>query len=140
MVNMTNLSLYTGQPPDAAKGRTRIEGGPLYSKEDVLSRLQPGTSGVRVVTRKAISDAASLGFDDSDLTELLYEAMVSGQYRGSESCMVNERAWAGCDAYRIERPEWNEYLGKYMSAGYYVKFALGRTGLVVLLISCHLSG
>jgi len=138
MVIKANLSLYTGEPPDSeAGGRHQIVGGPIYPIKDVLASLL--ADEVSVVTRKARTDVANLGLDDESLKILLRNSLRSGRYRNSEWCGIGERGcWAACDAYTFETAEWNDLLGKDMSVEYYVKFAIGRTGLVLLLVSCHL--
>ena len=46
--------------------------------------------------------------------------------------------WAACDAYVLVRTEHLPHLRKDMECEYYIKFAIGKTGTVLLLASCHL--
>jgi hypothetical protein len=140
MVTKTNLSLYTGDPPDVDAGqRVNIVGGPLYEASKVLFVLEAHSCCVTVLTRKALRDTANLQLDDRDIKILLKKALTNGRYLSSEWCATGRPGmWIACDAYQVEIMEWNESLGKDMSNGYYVKFALGRSGPVVLLVSCHL--
>ena len=59
-------------------------------------------------------------------------------YRNSEWCTNGRNAWAACDAYALRRVEWVASAGKEMGVEYFVKFAVGKTGQLVLLVSCHL--
>ena len=60
-------------------------------------------------------------------------------YRDSEWCTNGRNALAACDAYALRRVEWVAAAGKEMGVEYFVKFAVGKTGQLVLLVSCHLS-
>lgn len=44
---------------------------------------------------------------------------------------------AACDAYSIRRMEVIPATGKTMPVGYFLKFAIGKTGNLVLMVSCH---
>ena len=44
---------------------------------------------------------------------------------------------AACDAYSIRRLEVIPATSKAMPVGYFLKFAIGKTGCLVLMVSCH---
>lgn len=139
--NAINISAYEGHPPtEVGKERSRIRGGPLYEVEDVMALLAQGDDQSRLWTRKCIRDVARLAFDIADVRELLKQALTSGMYVNSEWCVQKPTGpWAACDSYRLSRQEWNDAVYKALSYEYYVKFAIGKTGKLLLLVSCHLS-
>lgn len=118
----------------------RIAAGPLYAVDDVLEALAAQT--LRVVTRKAMRDVQELSLDDEELAQLIRRAVQYGRYKNSEWCEAGRTqtatSWAACDAYTVSRDERNETAGKSFTCEYYLKFAIGKTGLVLLVVSCHL--
>lgn len=120
--------------------KRRIAGGPLYAVDDVLEALAAQT--LRVVTRKAMRDVQELSLCDEELVQLIKCAVQDGRYKNSEWCETGRTqaaiSWAACDAYTVSRDEWNETAGKSFPCEYYLKFAIGKTGLVLLVVSCHL--
>ena len=139
--NVVNVSAYQGQPPaNSAGGRTYIPGGPLYLPKDVLALLDIGESHTILWTRKCTNDVGGLAYDIREVQVLLKEAITRGRYVNSEWCVQKPTGpWAACDAYRLSRDEWIDRAHKKMRIEYYVKFAIGKTGKVLLLVSCHLS-
>jgi hypothetical protein len=139
MVNTINLSCYSGSlPPTVNKGRTKISGGPLYDCKTVLSILEQGESVIRPWTKKCVSDLQKYSMDHSDILELLQHALRIGNFKGSEWCVAKENGpFAACDSYQVFRDEWVPYAQKFMQIEYYVKFAIGRTGNIILVASCH---
>ncbi|MDD5035600.1 MAG: hypothetical protein PHE55_12670 [Methylococcaceae bacterium] len=141
MVNTRkNLSAYTGTPPSDDQADRSIVGGPLYAKADVLAVLTQGESSVVPWTCKCKDDVLRLALDADDLRALVKEAVQGGRYVQSEWCVQQPNGpWAACDAYQLFRSEWVQAAHKNMRFEYYVKFAMGRTGKLLLLVSCHLS-
>ena len=136
MVSNTIVSLYTGDLP-TGKNR-KISAGPLYPAEDVLGILK-GQQAIVAWTDKAIKDVQRLALDDCDLLELVEIAVQEGTFKGSEWCVQRPNGpWAACDAYVLVRTEQLPHLRREMDCEYYIKFAIGRTGTVFLLASCHL--
>jgi hypothetical protein len=95
------------------------------------------------LTERCRKDVQTMGFDIDDVKQLVCAALSSGSYLKSEWCIVGQTdkaiSWAACDSYRLFRNEWVEYAHKEMRYEYYVKFAIGKTGKLLLLVSCHLS-
>lgn len=139
--NTTNVSAYSGQPPsEAGSKRIHIEGGPLYAVTDVLALLDAGDEQTVLWTRKCVADVQQLAYGISDIRALLKQALTGGQYLKSEWCVQKPTGpWAACDSYRLQRIEWIEHAHKEMHIEYYVKFAIGKTGKLLLLVSCHIS-
>ncbi|NKC13647.1 MAG: hypothetical protein GKR94_16095 [Gammaproteobacteria bacterium] len=64
-------------------------------------------------------------------------ALRSGRFRGSEWCKHSPNGpWAACDAYSLARRERMPYGRTQMDVEYYVKFAVAKTGKL-LIVSCH---
>lgn len=136
--NAKNISAFDGKPPEGCIDR-KISGGPLYSAADIEAALANDESSIVAWTRKCKNDVQSLSLDADDLAELVRSAIQGGQFKGSEWCEQKPSGpWAACDAYRLSRLEWAEYANKEDRFSYYIKFALSKTGAIVLLASCHL--
>jgi len=139
MVISVNLGLYDAeQPPDCGTQRIVIDGGPLYPAQAVLTVLQRGDQALRVATRKCTKDVESLCLNHPALVDLIRQAITQGSYKNSEWCRLNERSVAACDAYVLSRAEWRDDLCKTLDCQYYLKFSIGRSGALLLLVSCHL--
>jgi hypothetical protein len=142
MVTTRIVSRFSGPPlPGEAAGR-KISGGPLYEATEVLGLLdRAGGAAVQAWSRDCIRDVQKLELDGDDLAGLIGEAVHCGRFLGAEWCVQKpDGPWAACDAYSLRRHEWIEAAGKEMLAEYYIKFAISKTGLLLLLASCHLSG
>jgi hypothetical protein len=135
MVSFNIVSEYSGFLEPV--GGKKIPGGPLYD----LSRIQriagDDGGGILLWTRRCINDVASLKWDMGNVAELLGELRQDAHYKDSEWCENGKGAWAASDAYVITRPEWVPTAKKTMSITYFVKFAIAKTGTVVLTVSCH---
>ncbi len=132
-----NVSAYTAsEPPAAADADRKIRTPrPLYSAEAVIAAAN---GSIAAWTERCTRQARDLGFDDDELLDLLRETLRQGGYKDSEWCeQSSEGPWAACDAYAMRRQEWNDRAFKYLGCEYYVKFAIAKTGTVLLLVSCH---
>lgn len=140
MVNtLINVSAYQGGLPQSDGDRV-INEGPLYNVQDLLVILQQGDEKTIPWTRDCISDLQKLAYDTADARELIRDAVTQGQYLNSLWCVQRPTGpWAACDAYRLVRSEWIEYAYKEMRVEYYIKFAIGKNGKILLLVSCHVS-
>lgn len=135
-----NVSKYSGIPPkDGADNQARkIEGGPLYSKEDLTPLL--GGSGQFVIawTKKCRADLQKESLDADDVARFIGTCLKSGRFKGSEWCRQKDTGpWAACDAYQIFEWQWVDAAHKEMEFEYYVKFAIAKTGKVIFTVSCH---
>lgn len=142
MVSIKILSRYQGPPPPLDEnGARKIAGGkPLYSTHEVDEVLALGETVIVPWTRKCISDLQKLEFDNADVMRLIRLALSQGEFKGSEWCIGSTPGvWAACDSYRVFEKAWVAPANKDMMFEYYVKFAIGKTGKVILTISCHLS-
>ena len=76
--------------------------------------------------------------DTEDALELITLALRQGKFLDSEWCEEKPSGpWAACDAYCVYRSERIEKARKDMSIEYFVKFAIAKTGILILIISCH---
>lgn len=139
--NAINVSAYSGEVPLGGSSETiYIEGGPLYEVDKVLQLLAEGDEKTIPWTRKCISDLQKWSLDKEDARQILKEAITQGRYLNSQWCVQKPTGpWAACDGYKLVRNEWVDYAHKEMRFEYYVKLAVGKTGRILLLVSCHLS-
>jgi hypothetical protein len=128
------ISAYAG-PPEPG-GKVKIFPGPLYSLERVKA-LAAEQEALILWTQKCRRDIQNLHWDVTEVSDLLL-GLSSRNYIDSEWCENGKQAWAACDAYLTQRKEWVEHMRKQVSMLFFVKFAIGKTGKVVLLVSCHL--
>jgi hypothetical protein len=119
----------------------KIAGGPLYPAQEVLALLTREQERAIVLwTRKCKSDVQKYELNLDELYVFLAEALRNGSYRGSEWCVQCPNGpWAACDVYSLVRNEWIKNAHKFMKMEYYLKFAVARSGQLLLLVSCHLS-
>jgi len=135
MVSILVVSEYSG--PSACTGvSAKIAGGPLYELARVRGLCQQG-NGIVLWTRRCINKVADLGWTTRDVAELIDDLASHGTYIDSEWCDNGRNAWAAADAYKVARKEWIAYAHKDMLIEYFIKFAIGKQGNVVLTVSCH---
>ncbi|TMM46087.1 hypothetical protein FCS21_07185 [Colwellia ponticola] len=142
MVSNLNLSLYSGSPPQNSDGNLKISNGPLYSKESVMKILtELGADSINVVTRKASRHIQKYDLDiDDGVLKLLKMALNSGKYLNSQWCEHGKGStWSACDAYSVIENKWYETMHDYLETKWYIKFAIGKTGKLILIVSCHTS-
>ena len=135
MVNKFIVSEYSSGLPSES-GRVKIAGGPLYDLARVQAIVEDETR-LLTWTDKCRKDVFKL-FDD-DLGEVagLIQCLKASDYIDSEWCENGRNAMAACDAYSIRRMEVIAATGKAMPVEYFLKFAIGKAGNLVLLVSCH---
>lgn len=137
MVTKNVLSEYILNPP-SEPGRAKIDAaGPLYDLARVKALVEDETQ-LQLWTRKCINDVSKLF--DSDLARVveLIQGLRSEDYIDSEWCENGKGFLAACDAYRCRRQEVVPGTSRPVTVEYYVKFAIGKTGRLVLVVSCHL--
>lgn len=141
MVNTAIVSRYDKSPPQGEGECLKIKDGPLYQANKVTAILESqGSQSVKLSTAKCIKDTQKLEFDLDDLLNLLNMTMDNGRFIGSEWCQLRPGGpLAACDAYSLKCKQWVENANKNMDFEYYVKFAIGKNGNILLLVSCHLS-
>lgn len=136
MVTFKNLSAYAGAPPKDGESR-KIAGGPLYDLA-AIQALTAQPDSMKLWTRRCVDKAADLGFDAAGVGGLIRE-LSKQDYRDSEWCDNGKGGAAACDAYDLRRNEYVETAGKTYRMEYFLKFALSKTGTLVLMVSCHTS-
>ena len=138
MVNSVNVSLYDGVPPESENAVRVIRGGPLYPPAKVRAALE--CKGAIAWTDDAGENMQDLGFDIEDVVTLIDLALTCGRFLNSQWCKQKKGGpWAACDGYKVGRLEWNENAYKELKSEYYLKFAVAKSGALVLTTSCHLS-
>jgi hypothetical protein len=139
MVNTLNVSKYEGTPPLSASANRKIRGGPLYSSEDVKSLLDSNGENILAWTNKCQDDMQRESLDLEDVERLIKACFSSKCYfKGSEWCkQAPTGPWAACDAYVVYEKKWNDNAYKELEYEYYVKYAIAKSGKVLLTISCH---
>lgn len=136
MVAFKNLSACGGKPSGDGESR-KIAGGPLYDLTAIQAlSVQPDL--VKLWTRRCVDKAADLGFDAAGAGGLIRE-LSKQDCRDSEWCENGKRGAAACDAYTLSRLEHVEAVNKSYRIEYFLKFALSKTGTLVLMVSCHAS-
>jgi hypothetical protein len=136
--NLKNISAYQGEPPANLEPRI-IASGPLYESGQVLQLLAE-EQALKLWTRKSQIDVQRMSMDREDIADLVKEALMNGTFLGSEWCYQKPAGpVAACDAYRLSRLEYPPNSRMEMRFDYYVKFALSRSGTLLLIVSCHLS-
>lgn len=144
MVNNKNRSAYEGSPPafPSSEHRHYIENGPIYELQSIAKALESGENSLILWTRECIKDVQDkLELEMSDLLPL-FQMITTGDatYLKSEWCIQKPNgSWAACDSYNVTREEWIKYAKKYMDITYYIKFAISKSGKLLLTISCHTS-
>ncbi len=141
MVNKNNVSQYNASPPpDSEDGDPSINGGPLYLPLDVRGILDAGEDAINLWTKKCGFDVQKMDMDKAGVATLISTALTQGRYINSQWCVPQPgEPWAACDAYSVTRGEWIENANKYMDFEYYIKFAINRSGNLILTVSCHVS-
>lgn len=142
MVSSLNLSLYSGSPPQNSDGDLKISDGPLYSKESVMKILTDlGADSINVATRRANRHIKKHDLDiDDGVLKLLIYALKSGKYLNSQWCEHGKgNTWSACDSYSVVEKKWNDYMYGYLETKWYIKFAIGKSGKLILIVSCHSS-
>jgi hypothetical protein len=136
VVTFKNLSAYGGNPPGDGENR-KIAGGPLYGLAEIQA-LSAQPDSVKLWTRRCVDKAADLGLDAAGVGGLIRE-LSKQDYRDSEWCENGKGGVAACDAYTLSRLEHVEAANKSYRIEYFLKFALSKTGTLVLMVSCHTS-
>lgn len=134
MVIFRIVSEYSGGPDPG--DRVKIGVVPLYPLNRVRA-LAADPQHLRLWTKKVANDVLNLDWGEVDVAELLV-GLRPDEYIDSEWCTNGCGVWAACDAYAVRRREWVKTANKNMDMVYFVKFAIGKTGALVLVVSCHL--
>ena len=136
MVKILVLSEYSQNPPEDGQGRVKISNGPLYGLERVHT-LARDESRLKAWTDKCRKDVRKWFDDDLERVGDLILSLKPGDYIDSEWCENGKGAWAACDAYSVNVLETAPATGRTVRMEYFVKFAVSKTGALVLIVSCH---
>lgn len=135
MVNKFIVSEYSSRLP-IESGRVKIAGAPLYDLARVQAIVED-ENRLLTWTEKCRKDVFKLFNDDLAEVAGLIQCLKASDYIDSEWCENGKNAMAACDAYSIRRMEVIPATRKVMPMEYFLKFAIGKTGNLVLLVSCH---
>ncbi len=135
MVKKFIVSEYSSNPP-AESGRVKIAGDPLYSLARVQAMIQEENQ-LQAWTEKCRKDVRKWFDDDWQRVADLIGSLKNADYIDSEWCENGKGAIAACDAYSYHVTETAPATGKPLRMEYFLKFAVSRTGTLVLLVSCH---
>ena len=136
--NPINISLYRGtSPPDTEDGDGRkISDGPLYAPATINSIAS--NNKFQFWSNGAITDQRKWMLTVEYAAYLVQEAMKHGKFRNSEWCLAKPGGpWAACDVYLVTVKEWIKASNKEMAITYYLKFAISKTGQMLLSASNH---
>ena len=137
MVKSLVLSEYDNNPPQThGKNRVKIKSGPLYDLERIQN-LVNDENQLFAWTEKCRKDIHKLFDDDLSCVAELIRCLKKTDYIDSEWCENGRGALAACDAYSTRRLEVIQATGMSMPVEYFLKFAVGKTGKLVLMVSCH---
>ena len=136
MVKIIVLSEYSLNPPEDGQGRVKIANGPLYELQ-LVQTLARDESRINAWTEKCRKDVRKWFDDDLERVGELVLSLRPRDYIDSEWCENGRGAIAACDAYSVSVVETAPATGCPMRMDYFLKFALSKTGALVLIVSCH---
>jgi hypothetical protein len=137
MVKIIILSEYSLNPPkELGNGRIKVANGPLYDLKRVQTLVQKKDS-FKEWTEKCIKDVYKWFDADMERVIPLITCLRTNDYIDSEWCENGKGAIAACDAYSVRLIEKAPATGQPLQMEYFLKFAISKTGTVLLLVSCH---
>ena len=138
MVKIIIVSEYSTNPPaELGGGRVKITAGPLYGLARVQALIED-ENNLMIVTDKGRKDFRKWFDDDLQQIADLIGLLMESDYIDSEWCETGKgAAIAACDAYRLRVNESDPVTGRRDQMQYFLKFAVSKTGAVVLMLSCH---
>lgn len=137
MVTFYVISEYSKDPPTEF-GRFKISTGPLYD----LARVQflvTDENRLKAWTKKCRNDVDKYFAGDYEELAKLIQCIKARDYIDSEWCENGSSFIAACDAYTVRRQEEMPGTGRLTMFEYFLKFAISKTGTLVLAVSCHTS-
>jgi hypothetical protein len=137
MVSVRIVSRYQEGFLGEEDPRGIVADGPLYP--DALTLITKcGAARLIPWTRKCAEDIQKMALEADELFDLINNILNKGRYLGSEWCQQQPSGpWAACDAYSLRCREWSPVAHREIEMEYYLKFAIGVTGAILLLASCH---
>ncbi|THB63506.1 MAG: hypothetical protein D6B27_12110 [Gammaproteobacteria bacterium] len=142
---MKIVSKYTESPPLSNKATDkerfiRNSGNPIYSKDEVIEAIRSNAK-IAPYTERCINNLSILNLEIKDMPELLMKVVNSGEHINSQWCLNTKgTTWAASDSYVYRYEHYIEHIHKYLPCEYYVKFAIGKTGNIILLVQIHQPG
>ena len=139
MITFVVISEYSQDPPTQTGLRVKIAVGRSLYALDRVQALAGNGQRIKAVTQKCLQDVETLFAGEYDDVASLIRAIRPHDYRDSEWCDCGKGSVAACDAYVVHRVEVAPGSGQQVSVTYFLKFAISKTGQLVLMVSCHLS-
>lgn len=136
MVKIFVVSEYSLNPHEGGQGRVKITSGPLYDLARVQT-LARDENQLKAWTEKCRKDVLKWFDNDLERVGALILSLKPGDYIDSEWCENGKGSIAACDAYSISVMETAPATGRPVRMAYFLKFAVGKTGALVLIVSCH---
>jgi hypothetical protein len=137
MVKIVVLSEYSTSPPsELGTGRIKIDVGPIYDLSRVQALAQEENQ-LQAWTEKCRKDVRKWFDDDWQRVSDLIGSLRNADYIDSEWCENGKGAIVACDAYSYYLTETAPATGQPLRMEYFVKFAVSKTGTLVLMVSCH---
>lgn len=129
------VSRYKSGLPDNWGGmdEREISSGPLYPKTEILKLVNElrAQTEIKSVTKKSRDDIANLGYENTELFDVITLALTEGHYKNSVWCKCSEKTAAACDAYTFtDRAKSNDW-------PLYLKFAIAKERPNILIVSLH---
>ena len=137
MVTFNILSEYSQDPPTEF-GRFKISIGPLYELARVQSLVED-ENRLKAWTKKCRNDVDKHFDGDYEEVAKLIQCIKARDYLDSEWCENGSGGIAACDVYAVRQTEVVAATGKRETFEYFLKFAIGKAGNLVLVVSCHTS-
>lgn len=143
MVNRYIVSKYVDAPPTEAvlaSGSRRINKKYLYDIADIrkLASTPDTDESVLAWTAGAKADISGLLWDMEDVKELILHALDHGRRLKPEWCVQSpDGPLAACDVFIVSRHEVGKRDNVRRIMQYYLKFAVSKTGRLLLIASCH---
>lgn len=121
--------------PAYVEGESRkiVTKNSLYDLQTIQANCS--VEQIRLITDKCSNDVAMLGWDNSDVLQLIKLLTVSN-YKDSEWCKVNGNQYYPCDAYTISCKVLQSAFPDNTRT-YYIKLAPNMSGICLLIVSCH---
>ncbi len=123
-------SIYVGPPtpPSTTSTRLKIKPGPLYTKNEIISKAQ-NNCHITPVTRKCIKDMAKLEKTIPQLRSEIISDLLKGKFEGSEWCFTSRNTWGASDGYEMFSADWEKR--------FFLKYFISKES-EILAVSCHI--
>lgn len=102
-----------------------------------MQKLAVDERALQAWTEKCRKDVRKWFDDDWERVAGLLLTLRRQDYKDSEWCENGKGAIAACDTYTVNAVETVPATGRSVRMEYFLKFAVSKTGALVLIVSCH---